>query len=131
MKAICAFFFTLLISVPAAAREPAVYYCEMIKKIAIDGNGILKNYPVRKFKFKDYKIEPYGKGLIKIGEGLGFPNRLDNITLEAEVYYDENFFTGISEDHGLLWRFTVGTLFMSTPTSEGLLSIVANCENFN
>ena len=69
--------------------------------------------------------------MIKIGEGLGFPNRLDNITLDADIYYDENFFYGISVPHGLLWRFKEGTLFMSTPTSEGLLSIVAKCENFN
>ena len=130
MKAICTLFITLLISVPAAAEEPAVYYCEMIKKIAIDGDGRVKDYRLSRFKFKDYKIEPYGKGLIKIGEGLGFPNRLDNITLDAEIYYDENFFTGFAEHHGLLWRFKAGTLFLSTPTSEGLLSIVSKCEKF-
>lgn len=130
MKAICTLFITLLISVPAAAEEPTVYFCEMRKKIAIDGDGIVKYYPLRKFKFKDFKIEPYGEGLIKIGEGLGFPNRLDNLTLDADIYYDENFFTGISEDHSLLWRFNGGTLFMSTPTSQGLLSIVSKCEKF-
>jgi hypothetical protein len=130
MKTIFALCFVLLAYVPAQAEEPVVYYCEMRKKVAIDQDGRVKEYDLVRFKFKDYRIAKHGKGLIEIGSGLGFPNRLDNINLDANTYYDEDFFKGFDEYHGLLWSFKNGSLYLSTRTSEGLLSIVSNCEKF-
>ena len=130
MKTIFALCLALLASVPAQAAEPVIYYCEMRNKIAIDGDGRVKEYDLVSFKFKDYRIAKHGKGLIEIGSGLGFPNKLDNIILDANTYYDEDFFKGFDEYHGLLWSFKNGSLYLSTRTSEGLLSIVSNCEKF-
>ena len=113
---------------PALAAEPAVYYCEMKKKVSINENGKIKEYELTKFKFKDYKIGEYGEGLIELGKGLGFPNRLDNLSLHPDIYYGEDFWRGYEQTHALLHHFDTKTLYLSTSTSQGLLTIVSECE---
>ena len=72
MKIIIPFFVIFISTLPVYSSEPAVYYCEMKKKISISGDGDVQKYKLTKFKFKDQKIKEYGKGLIHLGKGLGF-----------------------------------------------------------
>ena len=130
MKTIFTIILLLLASAPAQAADPTVYYCEMKKKISINGDGKVKEYELTKFKFKDHKIVEYGEGLIELGKGPGFPNRLDNLSLHPETYYGEDFWRGYEQAHALLHHFDTKTLFLSTSTSQGLLSIVSECEKF-
>ena len=91
MRFISLLLFIILAYVPAQAAEPVVYYCEMKKKIAVNGDGRVKEYELTKFKFKDYKIVENGEGLIELGKGLGFPNRFDNRILRPYVYFFQIF----------------------------------------
>ena len=130
MRFISPLLLIILASAPAQAAEPAVYYCEMKKKIAVDEDGRVKEYELTKFKFKDYKILENGEGLIELGKGLGFPNRLDNLSLHPETYYGEDFWRGYEKAHALLHFFNKDTLFLSTSTSQGHLTVVSKCEKF-
>ena len=130
MRFISSLLFIILAYVPAQAAEPVVYYCEMKKKIAVDGDGRVKEYELTKFKFKNYKIVENGEGLIELGKGLGFPNRFDNRILRPYVYYGDDFWRGYEKAHALLHFFNKDTLFLSTSTSQGHLTVVSKCEKF-
>lgn len=130
MRFISPLLLIILASAPAQAAEPAVYYCEMKKKIAIDKDGRVKEYELTKFKFKDHKIVEIGEASIELGKGLGFPKWLENVVLNPLVYHGEDHWFGNDQYASLLYYFKDGELYLSTYTSEGLLSIVSECEKF-
>ena len=89
----------------AQAAEPLVYYCVMKKKISIDDDGRIEEHKLTGFKFRDERIMDHGSGLIKLVEGLGFPNRLDSKILEPYMYYDKDMWRGFLEHEALLYFF--------------------------